>query len=173
MFKLKLKNINLKKSFPNLKIENDDNASYVLCDDHLACEDDKINILINKNTLPLVENLINILKDDESKYIIFNTDKGVLRIKYQDIYYFQTYGTDLFLHTSSDQFLIKDTLYQLEEKLRDFNFVRTGKATLVNVGKIMEIRTAFNAKLLLILDNKEKLEVMRSYVKSFKNFLKI
>ena len=40
MFKLKLKNINLKKSFPNLKIENDDNASYVLCDDHLACEDD-------------------------------------------------------------------------------------------------------------------------------------
>ena len=52
MFKLKLKNINLKKSFPNLKIENDDNASYVLCDDHLACEDDKINILINKNTLP-------------------------------------------------------------------------------------------------------------------------
>ena len=73
MFKLKLKNINLKKSFPNLKIENDDNASYVLCDDHLACEDDKINILINKNTLPLVENLINILKM-MVKYIIFNTD---------------------------------------------------------------------------------------------------
>ena len=104
---------------------------------------------------------------------MFNTDKGTLRIFLQDIYYFQTYGNDLFLHTKNDKYEIKTTLYQLEELLKDRNFVRIGKATIVNIAKVTEIRTSFNAKLLLVLANKEQLEVMRSYVKSFKEFLKL
>jgi DNA-binding LytR/AlgR family response regulator len=172
MIKLKISKLDTKEKI-DFVIQSEENASYVICDDISLFEKDKVNILINKENIPEIKKLVNALKKDDSRIIVFNTDKGLLRIFIQDIYYFQTYGTDLFLYTRGNNYLIKSTLYQLENLLKNDNFVRIGKATIVNVAKISEIRTAFNAKLLLVLDNKQQLEVMRSYVKSFKNFLKL
>jgi len=69
--------------------------------------------------------------------------------------------------------LIKQPLYQLEEMLKPYHFLRIGKSYLVNMTKIRYIRTSFNAKLDLELICGTHLEVSRSFVKDFKYALGI
>ncbi|MFH1693452.1 MAG: LytTR family DNA-binding domain-containing protein [Bacillota bacterium] len=69
--------------------------------------------------------------------------------------------------------IIRQPLYQLEEILKPYHFVRIGKSFIVNISKIRYIRTAFNAKLDIELTTGTHLEVSRSFVKDFKNALGI
>jgi DNA-binding LytR/AlgR family response regulator len=173
MFKLKLNKHQYNDLQTKLEIENDENGSYVIVDDVSLMEKGKVNIYFEDNCLSDTKRLVSSLSNEKDSLLNFTTDKGNLRIYYNDVYYIQTYGNDVFLYSKNNQYLIKMTLYQLEEELKKFNFYRIGKATIVNINKIVEIQTAFNAKLLLILENKAKLEVMRSYVKGFKDYLKV
>ena len=60
---------------------------------------------------------------------------------------------------------------QLEEDLFQAGFFRISKSVIVNVARIEAIASGFNGKLTLIMDNKKKIEVNRSYTKSFKEYL--
>ncbi|NCC55668.1 MAG: LytTR family transcriptional regulator, partial [Erysipelotrichia bacterium] len=46
------------------------------------------------------------------------------------------------------------------------------KSLIVNITKISAVKSAFNGKLTITLSDKKELEVNRSYVKAFKNYLK-
>ena len=73
----------------------------------------------------------------------------------------------------AQHYMIKQPLYQLEEILKPYYFVRIGKSFIVSVSKIKYIKTTINAKLDLELINGVHLEVSRSFVKKFKNALGI
>jgi DNA-binding LytR/AlgR family response regulator len=173
MFKIKLSKHKISDILTRLETENDENATYIISDDVSLLEKGKVNIVFDDNNLVDVKRLVSSLNKEKQSVLNLLTDKGNLRIYYNDIYYIQTYGNDVFLYTKNDNYLLKMTLYQLEELLSKYNFIRIGKATIVNIDKIVEIQTAFNAKLQLVLENKTKLEVMRSYVKDFKEYLKV
>jgi len=69
--------------------------------------------------------------------------------------------------------LTKNKLYQLEEELNDKDFIRVSKSHLVNIGKIRYIKPAINSKVELIMDNDDVVEVKRTYLKDFRDTLKI
>ena len=77
------------------------------------------------------------------------------------------------MHTIHESQRIRQPLYQLEEMLKPYNFVRIGKSFIVNMNKIRYIRTGFNAKLDLELTDGTHLEVSRSFVNAFKSALGI
>lgn len=83
------------------------------------------------------------------------------------IYYLEVVDRKLFAYQEKE-------VYQLDYSLRSFlscfeagGFVRIGKSAAVNIYKVSRVRTDFNMRLHLVMDNGEVLVLNRSYKKSF------
>lgn len=91
-----------------------------------------------------------------------------------DILFFRADGNYVYAVTSSAEFEVKHRLYELEQRFRCGRFVRTGKSFIVNIMKVTEIIPWFGSRLLLRIDGTgQRLEVSRTYVKSFREFLEL
>ncbi|HOI84733.1 MAG TPA: LytTR family DNA-binding domain-containing protein [Acholeplasmataceae bacterium] len=150
---------------------------------------DQFNLSITTNPNDVPEHKIGIIVEDdqydhlralvealmkESFQMLFPTPDGYLQIPLKQITYLEAFGDEIFMHLDHQPSqLIKQPLYQLEEMLKPYHFLRIGKSYLVNMTKIRYIRTSFNAKLDLELICGTHLEVSRSFVKDFKYALGI
>jgi len=92
-------------------------------------------------------------------------------IHFSQIVYVESYGHDIFLHTIEKTFSIKEKLYEVEGLFEEKGFIRINKSCIVNKNQIKEIRPTFNTKLELLMKNKQKLDVTRSYYNRFKEFI--
>ncbi|QVK19117.1 LytTR family transcriptional regulator DNA-binding domain-containing protein [Mycoplasmatota bacterium] len=92
-------------------------------------------------------------------------------IHYSDIIYVESFGHDINLHTLDKIYSIKEKLYEIEGIYQEKGFIRINKSCVVNKHQIKEIRPRFNTKLELLMNNKQKLEVTRSYYHQFKEFI--
>ena len=67
---------------------------------------------------------------------------------------------------------MKEKLYELEGKLPRSQFIRVSKSYIVNIGNVKEIIPWFGGRLILrFTSGNKEVEVSRSQVKSFKEFL--
>ena len=62
-------------------------------------------------------------------------------------------------------------LYQLEEELKEFDFVKVSRSCLVNVNELVRIKALANSRLEAELSNGEKLIVSRTYIPEIKRKL--
>jgi DNA-binding LytR/AlgR family response regulator len=87
----------------------------------------------------------------------------------KDILHFYARGRDCFLVTKEEEFEVKYSLKDLEEKLGK-SFVRCHKSFLVNINHIEEIIPWFSGAYVLKMDDKGKKEipVSRKYAREFK-----
>ena len=60
---------------------------------------------------------------------------------------------------------------ELEDYLKDHSFFRTSKTTIINLRRTKSIRREIGARLLLTMDNQEKIIVSRQYAGSIKHAL--
>lgn len=128
----------------------------------------KLNVDANK-----VKQLLSTLSSI-NPLIIFETKDGWSQLRVNEITYLESFKDEIDIHLESKQRVsIKEPLYQLEQDLLPYHFVRVGKSFIVNLAKVVSIKTGFNAKLDLILTSGEVVEVSRSYVKSFKQSLNL
>lgn len=87
--------------------------------------------------------------------------------------YFEALGHDVILKNSFyKDIYLRHTLIELEEILTDLKFQRISKSVIVNLDKIEYIKPLINSKLEISLPGGIKLEVNRSYLKSFRLALK-
>jgi len=108
-----------------------------------------------------------------NKIPIWKGDKIIL-IKIEDILYCQVVDGELILHTSLDNYVMNDTLTNLESKLPSGSFFKTHRAYIVNLIKVSEVSPYFNNTLVIKLDGSEaEIPVSRSNVKEFKEMLEI
>lgn len=108
-----------------------------------------------------------------NKIPIWKGDKIIL-INVEDILYCQVEEGELVLHTKEDSYVMNDTLSNMESKLPKEMFFKTHRAFLVNISKVSEVSPYFNNTLVIKLDgSKAEIPVSRSYVKEFKEMLKI
>lgn len=92
-------------------------------------------------------------------------------IHYGNILYVESYGHEIIIHTAELSYLIKEKLYEIEGMFQDKGFIRINKSVVVNKNQIKEIHPTFNMKLILVMKNKTKLEVTRSYFNQFKEYI--
>jgi len=136
-------------------------------------ESNQVAIYLDDKNYEVLERMIKRITTNRKEFL-FETPTGWVKIFLRDILYIESFGTEIILHTQSlGDVLVKQPLYQLETLLSPHHVVRIGKSYLVNLSKVTFIRTKLNAKLEIELSNNIKLEVMRSYVKSFKEQLGI
>jgi len=173
MFKLKLSHSEHKIVKERLEIVETPKYDYVVTDDRNLVEDDKLNIVFNKAEISKVSRLLDLIVKGEELYISGHNEFGQKSVECRNFSYFIVEDDEVLGVLNDTRLLIKMKLYEIEELLVHKDFVRVSKYCLVNIAKIDYIKAALNSKLDLLMKNGDHCEVNRSYLKEFKNSLKI
>lgn len=109
-----------------------------------------------------------------NSYIPAQDEKGSISlIKYTDVMYFEAVNKIIYSETVDGQYVVKDKLYELEEKLNIHSFLRVSKSHIVNIDFIDKIIPWIGSKYILEMKNSAQIDVTRSYYQSFKKRLGI
>lgn len=76
-----------------------------------------------------------------------------------------------FVYTQEEVYETGYKLYELEQQLRQYMFVRANKSGIVNLKKVQSLKTYVNRRLLLTMENGEKLIASRQYAENIKVML--
>ncbi|MCL1807526.1 MAG: LytTR family transcriptional regulator [Oscillospiraceae bacterium] len=87
------------------------------------------------------------------------------------VLYIDTADKKTFLYTETDVYESSLRLYELEERLSSIDFFRAGKSSIINFNKIKSLRSDIDGRLILRMDNDEKLIVSRQYASYVKDKL--
>lgn len=110
-------------------------------------------------------------EDDYIKdYFIGYQENNSTIINHKDIFYIESFGRDVYLYTEKEEYKIREKLYELEV-FEQFGFIRINKSQIVNKNNIKIIKPTLNSRLILILKNNIKIEVNRTYIIKFKEFI--
>ena len=130
-----------------------------------------IEIVIDCKTIDEnVSRIISKLKALEEK-ITGNKDGKIFILDTNDIFYFESVDKKTFVYMDKEVFETHLRLYELEDKLRNTDFFRASKSTIINLRKVKNIVPMFGGRIEVLLDNKEKLVISRQYVSVLKNKL--
>jgi len=88
------------------------------------------------------------------------------------ILYIDTVDKKTFFYTESDVYETALRLYELEQKLSSNDFFRAGKSSIINFNKIKSLRSDIDGRLIVTMENDEKLIVSRQYAVFVKNKLR-
>lgn len=168
MFKVRTSKIKKATIIEKLNIIETPTYKYLLTDDQKLFEKGIVNILFSEENFDDISLLVKTLSQGESYYINVENSQGIKHIDAKDILYFEALDNDVFAIVNKERFYVLEKLYVLEQALTERNFVRVSKSFLVNIAHINLIKPMLNSKLKLIMDNKDVVEVNRTYVKSFK-----
>lgn len=153
------------------KLLNDYNI--ILSDDPSDIPESKVGIILDDKNFEKLKPILEYLAYQKSQ-VMFQTNEGWVQLNVNKILFLESFKDDILVHLiGNEQYIIKQPLYQLEQILKPYFFVRIGKSFIVSISKIKFIKTTINAKLDLELINGIHLDVSRSFVKKFKNALDI
>ena len=115
-----------------------------------------------------------IIKANEEKGLILHgkTSLGNVRIFSEDVHLIESFGNLVLTTYKGKEVRFDLKLFELEEQLHDYGYVRVSKSMLVNTQHIEAVSSSFNAKLRLHLSNGIFVDVNRSYLKTFKTYMK-
>ncbi len=83
----------------------------------------------------------------------------------------ESFGHEVFAHTLTQRYEIRDKLYEIEGQFENRGYIRINKSQIVNRNQIKQIRPAFNSKLSLLLKNGMTVDVTRNYQLRFKEII--
>ena len=128
-------------------------------------------ITVNCKALtPETEQIITALRLYD-RQIPVTKDNEVYFLDVSKIVYAESVDRKTFVYTDDDCFESKLKLYEMEERLCSCGFLRTGKASLVQLKYIRSLKADINRKLRLTLENGEQLIVSRQYADELKRRL--
>ncbi len=105
----------------------------------------------------------------EKKYIFAkDSEYNISMLKFENIIYFESDDKRTFVVTEEAKLEVKEKLYELEKQLLLRNFYRINKSHIINILKINKIIPWIGSKLVLEMNNGEKLSVTRTYYDNFK-----
>ena len=93
---------------------------------------------------------------------------GVVALALDDILYIESVNRKTFLYTEEQIYEIDKRLYELEEYLSGKSYFRASKSIIINLQRAKAIRPEIGARLLITMDNGEKIIVSRQYANNIK-----
>lgn len=107
------------------------------------------------------------------RQIMVSKDGELLPLDLEKVLYMETVDGRCFVYTQEEVYETGHRLYELEQQLGQYLFVRANKSGIVNLKKIQSIRTYVNRRLLLTMENGEQLIASRQYAENIKGRLGI
>lgn len=123
-----------------------------------------------KNSLDnKINDLINILKPEQTKYLQRITLKGNGRITFLDvekINWISSLGNYIEIHTNKEKFILRETMDGIESKLNPNDFLRIRRSKIVKISQVKELQPLFNGDFTVILFDGTELTSSRRYRKN-------
>ena len=85
-----------------------------------------------------------------------------------DVFYIESVDKRTFIYTKEKVYRSEKRLYQLENELKEYDFVKVSRTCLVNINELVHIKTLSNSRLEAELTNGEKIIVSRTYIPEIK-----
>lgn len=94
--------------------------------------------------------------------------KDIFRLELDSILYIESVDRKTFLYTADQTYETDKRLWELEQFLQGKSFFRISKSALINLRRVRSIRPEIGARLLVTMDNGERMIVSRQYAGSIK-----
>ena len=120
---------------------------------------------------PEVERIANFLKGEQMKLIGWN-DKIQTVIEPKTILYIESVDGRTFAYTDKDVLKLDYTLAQTERVLSDINFFRCSKSMIINIDKVISLRSLPSNRIDAMMQNGEHIMISRTYASDFRKRLK-
>ena len=88
-----------------------------------------------------------------------------------DVLYIDTVDRGTFLYTAGGVYQTRLRLYELEEQLAAWDFIRVSKSAIVNFSRVRSLRPDFGGRMRLTMSNGEVVMANRQYVPAIKKKL--
>ncbi|MDE5951957.1 MAG: LytTR family transcriptional regulator [Acetatifactor sp.] len=105
------------------------------------------------------------------RQIMVARDGEMLPLDLEKVLYMESVDGKCFVYTQEEVYETGSRLYEMEQQLGPYLFVRANKSSIVNLKKIQSIRTYVNRRLLLTMENGEQLIASRQYAENIKRLL--
>lgn len=117
-------------------------------------------------------NFINRFKQGCGKLTVYK-DGGMFFIEPDEVFYFESVDQKVFAYCESKVYQVKSKLYELQDELSGWKFVRVSKSVILNLNKIKCLTPAFSGRYEALLKNGERVIISRQYVGTLKESLGI
>ena len=117
-----------------------------------------------------IDKLVAALKIIDRKIMVFNGG-DIIPLDLEEILYAESVDGKCYKYTAKQIYESCHKLYELEEQLAEYMFVRISKSGIVNLKNILSIKAYINRRLLITMSNKEQLVVSRQYAGGIKTLL--
>ena len=137
---------------------------------HINQQDDIVEteITINcRKISPDIEKIISLLRVMDLK-LTGTKDNQTYILDVAKILYIDTVDKKTFFYTKTEVYETTLKLYELEERLSINDFMRANKSCIINFNQIQSIKADLDGKLLVTVNNGEKLLISRQYATNFK-----
>lgn len=118
-----------------------------------------------------VEAVLKFMNAAPKKLIGIKDDKRSV-IDFLSLLYAESVDRKTFVYTADDVFRIDFTLTQLEDILNTVNFFRCSKSMIINIDKIVTLKSLASNRIDAMLSNGEHIIISRTYASEFRKILK-
>ena len=109
---------------------------------------------------------------NEGKKIIGWKDKTQVVIARDDILYIESVDGRTFVYTEDEVYKVNYNLLQMEEHLRDISFFRCSKSMIMNIDKVLNLKSLSSNRIDATMINGEHIMISRTYASEFRRILK-
>lgn len=118
-----------------------------------------------------VQNIIKKLSEDFPKIISGSRDEKLEILDQTDLIHIYANSGKVFAVTDKGEYIIRLRLYELEERLKDSQFVRISNSEIINLNKVKSFDLSFTGTICVKLSNDAVTYVSRRYVSKVKKIL--
>lgn len=97
-------------------------------------------------------------------------DDRIILVDIRHILYIGTENRHVFVKTVNDKYMIDTNLYEIEQKLKNYSFLRVHRGYIINPEYVIEAEHWFNGTYNLIFTDGSKTPVSRSYAKNVRQY---
>lgn len=119
-----------------------------------------------------IENLLEYLEPSGEglSRILVKSSGRYFFLKACDIDWIESAGNYVRIHSGGNNYLIRETMINMEKKLDSNTFFRIHRSTIINVEKVKELEQWFHGDYQVVMYNEEKLTMSRNYKKLLDKF---
>lgn len=139
----------------------------ILIDEEIS--DMKITVTCKQLT-PNIEKLLATLRMMDNQ-LTGNKDGETYLLDIKKIIYIESVDRKCFIYTSDEVYESDFHLYELEEQLEEYGFLRVSKSFLIHLHNIHSLKTELNRKIRITMTNGEQIIASRQYAEELKKRL--
>ena len=117
-----------------------------------------------------VERLVTLINSVDIKIKCYSEEELVI-VNASDVCYIESIDKKTIIFCENKNYLVKDKLYQIYNKLESAGFVQISKYCILNINRLERIKTLKNSRLEAILSDGKVLQITRKYLADIKRVL--